>query len=86
MAPATDLAYAMISEGRMSHNGDERLCRHVRNCVVRPTVAGDMIGKDHKSSPRKVDAAIAMIIALARASHYATQPVKRRRVWVGSYQ
>lgn len=83
MAPATDRAYVAIAEGNLSHDGDERLARHVRNCVVRSTPLGDMVGKVNKDSARRVDAAVSMIVALDRAAWHQRQPVPRRRVFVG---
>jgi phage terminase large subunit-like protein len=81
MVPACDKAYALISEGRLSHSGDKRLEAHVRHCVVRQTSAGPVITKDHKNSARKIDAAIALIIGVDRALWHAHQPVKRRRAY-----
>jgi phage terminase large subunit-like protein len=80
MAPATDRAYAAIAEGRLSHDGNPDMARHFRNCVVRSTPAGDCVSKDHKNSPRRIDAAIAAIVALDRAAFYLHQPVRRFRV------
>ena len=80
MTAACDAAYALITEGRLSHSGDERLERHVRHCVVKNTSAGAVVVKDHKNSARKIDAAVAMIIGIDRAIYHAHQPIKRRRV------
>ena len=76
MAPATDRFYAACVEGNLSHDGDPRLARHVGNCVATSTAQGDIVTKDRRSSPRKIDAAVCSIIAVDRAIHHAR---KRRR-------
>jgi hypothetical protein len=59
-----------IGEGLVSHDGDERLVRHVRNARTRKlTVLDDRerqmvtLCKDHEKSPRKIDAAMAAVLA-----------------------
>jgi phage terminase large subunit-like protein len=80
MCPATDRAYAQIVEGRLTHDGDLHLNRHVRNAVVRKTTAGDMVGKEYRMSRKRIDACVAMIIALDRAAYHLHQAPPRRRV------
>jgi phage terminase large subunit-like protein len=78
MAPAVDRFYALVMEKKITHNGDERVTRHLNNCAVsRTTVYGDMLGKDRRNSTNKIDAGIGAIGALQRASHYANKPRKR---------
>lgn len=67
MAPATDRFYAAVIERLVSHDGDERLTSHMAHCVARNTPLGVSIEKDKRNSPRKIDAAIAAIIAYDRA-------------------
>lgn len=80
MGPATDEVRTAITEGRLSHDGNETLSSHVGNTVARTTAAGDVVSKDKKSSPRKIDGAIATIIAVHRALWHARQVKKRSRV------
>lgn len=63
MAPATDRLYQAVMTKQVSHNGDERLARHMAHCVAKPTPQGDLVSKDKKGSPRKIDAAVAAIAA-----------------------
>lgn len=70
MAPATDRFYQAVSEGRLSHDGHPRLAVHIGHAVATPSPQGDVITKDKKSSPRKIDLAVAAIVAVERASHY----------------
>ena len=53
-----------------SHDGDERFAAHLGNCVAKPTPMGDLVSKDKKGSTRKIDAAVAGIVAFERASWY----------------
>lgn len=80
MGPATDRAYALIAEQRMTHNGDDVLSRHIANAVVKSTPMGSSLSKDRRGSPRKIDAAVAAVVALDRAAWHHTNRPKRRRV------
>ena len=70
MAPATDRLYQAVVTGACSHDGDERFAAHLGNCVAKPTPMGDLVSKDKKGSTRKIDAAVAGIVAFERASWY----------------
>lgn len=80
MGPAVDRTYVAIAEGKLSHDGDERLIRHVAHAVAKRSSYGDILSKDHRESPRKIDACIAMVLAVERSSWHLANPVKRRRV------
>lgn len=64
MVPATQRFYEAVVTRSMRHDGSTVLARHLGNAVVRPT---GQIGKEHKDSGRKVDAAVAAIMAFERA-------------------
>lgn len=81
MAPATDRTFTLLAEGRMTHDGDERLAQHFANCIAKRTSHGDVVVKDAKSSPRKIDAAVAAIVAIDRACWHAERP-RRKRLFV----
>ena len=70
MAPATQRFYEAVTTGRVSHDGDPRLARHIRNCQVKTDSRGSRLVKDSKNSPRKIDAAIAMVMAFDRAAYW----------------
>ena len=82
MAPATDRLYQAVMTQAVSHDGDERLARHMSNCIAKPTPMGDLVSKDKKGSPRKIDAAVAAIVAYDRAAWH-TQRKNPMRV-IGS--
>ena len=67
MAAATSRFYTAVCGGQLSHDGDPTLARHVDNCVLKETAQGGYITKESKSSPRKIDAAVAAVIATDRA-------------------
>ncbi len=80
MGPATDRTYQAVVTGTLSHDGDSRLAAHVGHCVAKSTAHGDVIVKDRKSSPRKIDAAVAAIVAFDRAAWHASRHQPRRAV------
>lgn len=82
MAPATDRVYQAVATGRLSHDGDPRLAAHVAHATAKTTPHGDVIVKDRRGSSRKIDAAVAAIVAYDRAAWHANRPTKRRRVLV----
>jgi phage terminase large subunit-like protein len=74
MAPAC-AAFEDAVQGRLlSHDGDERLAEHVRNCVVRIDSRGKRITKVHKDSEQKIDLAVAAVIAYDMATRHAPAP------------
>lgn len=77
MAPATDRLYAAVTSGRLTHAGDRRLAEHITNAIAKSTPAGDVIVKDARHGRRrKIDAAIAAIVAVDRAAHYTQTPTR----------
>lgn len=80
MAPATDRMYQAIATGEVSHDGDARMASHFAHCIAKRTPQGDLVSKDKRGSPRKIDAAVAAIVALDRAAWHATQKQKRKVV------
>lgn len=78
MAPATDRMYQAVTGGTVSHDGNPRMAAHFSHAVAKSTALGDLISKDKKNSPRKIDAAVAAIVALDRAAHH--NKTTRRRV------
>lgn len=77
MVPATQKFYEAVVNGSFTHDGDERLARHIANCVTKQSSRGVMVSKS--SSKRKIDAAVASIFGYDRATSApeAKQPVPR---------
>ena len=57
-----------VTESRLTHDGDPLLARHLDNCVVKNDNLGIRIVKENRASPRKIDAAVASVIAYDRAT------------------
>jgi phage terminase large subunit-like protein len=74
MAAACSSFYQAASSDGFTHDGHPGLSRHVANAVLKETAQGAYITKEDKSSPRKIDAAIAAVIAYNRAAYHAQQP------------
>jgi phage terminase large subunit-like protein len=60
--------YDAVAEKNIVHDGDPLLARHIGNTAVKLTPAGPHIKKENPNSPRKIDAAVAAILAHDRAS------------------
>lgn len=68
MVPACAKFYDAATQARLSHDGNERLGRHIENAVLKVDGKGPRIVKDHKWSPRKIDLAVCAVVAHDRAS------------------
>lgn len=73
MVPAAQRFFEAVTTGAMHHSGDPRLGRHVGNTIVRPN---GHIAKEHKDSGRKIDAAVAAVMAYDRAAFLAHTPAR----------
>lgn len=79
MAPATDRLYQAVVTNQVTQDGNQRMAAHIAHCVAKATTAGDLVSKDKKNSPRKIDAAVAAIVAYDRAAWHITKSRKRVR-------
>ena len=68
MVTSTAKFYDAVVSGNVSHDHDALLARHIDNCVVKVDRLGPRIVKEHRGSPRKIDAAVAAVIAFDRAT------------------
>jgi hypothetical protein len=71
MTPATQRATDLILNADMTHDDDLRLSRHVSNAVLKVDSRGQRLYKEHKTSARKIDLAVAMVMGLERAGWHA---------------
>jgi phage terminase large subunit-like protein len=74
MSPATQGFRDAVVNRQLTHSGDSRLARHVGNCVVREDSRGTRVAKQAKDSRRKIDAAVAAIMAVAAAATLEPAP------------
>ena len=77
MGPATDRMYQAVVNQEITHDGSEALAAHFSHATARSTAAGDLLQKDKRNSPRKIDGAVAAVIALARAAHHSKKTKRR---------
>ena len=68
MIPACQKFYDAVTDQKLKHDSDPLLARHLSNAVVKIDRLGPRIVKEHRGSPRKIDAAVASIIAFDRAT------------------
>lgn len=68
MSPATQRFYELAVDRALTHSGDAGLARHVGNAVLKVDSRGWRIYKEHKSSPRKIDLAVATVMAIQLAA------------------
>jgi phage terminase large subunit-like protein len=74
MTPATTGLYEAVVNGSVTHSGDERLARHVANAVLRVDTRGSRLVKESKHSKRRIDLAVAVVMAHSRAVELARRP------------
>ena len=60
---ALEAFHDAVVDREMTHDGGSVLTRHVLNARRRPGRSGMQVGKEHPESPRKIDAAVAAVLA-----------------------
>lgn len=60
---ALEQFHSAVVDGELTHDGTSMLTRHVLNARRRPTKSGLQIAKEHPDSARKIDAAVAAVLA-----------------------
>jgi phage terminase large subunit-like protein len=73
MAAACDRFRGDVLAGTLSHDGDPVLARHVGHAVAKLTPYGTVVTKAHPDSPRRIDVAVAAVIAHERAAWHAAK-------------
>lgn len=80
---ALEQFHSAVIDGGLSHDGSAALTRHVLNAKVRSTRTGPQIFKEHPESSRKIDAAIAAVLAWqARLDALAAGAAHQTAGWV----
>jgi phage terminase large subunit-like protein len=82
MAAACSSFYQAATSAGLTHDGHTGLARHIDNAVLKETAQGAYITKEDKSSPRKIDASIASVIAWNRARWHYDNPKVEPKEWV----
>ncbi len=68
MIPSTARFFDAVLDRKLTHAGGKGLTTHVSNCVVKRSASGVMVSKEHAHSARKIDLAVAAIMAHDRAT------------------
>ena len=63
IVPAAVSLHTALVTGELGHDGHPALARHLKNARTRSTRYGLTLRKDRKSSPNKIDAAMAAVLA-----------------------
>jgi phage terminase large subunit-like protein len=74
MTPATQRFYELVQSQKIRHTGDPRLARHLASAQIRTDERGARLVKDARNSPRKIDLAVASVMAVDRAAYYLNDP------------
>jgi phage terminase large subunit-like protein len=74
MTPATQRFAEAVLNQTLTHSGNPDLTRHIGNAVVKVDSRGTRIHKEHKHSTRRIDLAVAAVMAHARAGDLASRP------------
>jgi phage terminase large subunit-like protein len=82
--PACDRFRQAVLERVLRHDGSELLARHVGHCVAKTSPFGTVIQKTYPDSPRRIDAAVAMVLGYERAVWHANNEQVRPVVMVAS--
>jgi phage terminase large subunit-like protein len=75
MGPATQRFYEMVTNQKLSHDGDPRLARHLENAQLKTDTRGARLMKDARESPRKIDLAVCSVMAVDRAGYWLQQEI-----------
>ena len=67
MIPACASFFDAVVEKRLTHDGNPLLARHLSNAVVKSDNLGIRIVKENRASNRRIDAAVAAVLAYDRA-------------------
>lgn len=68
LVPATAKLYEGIMAGKIRHDGDQAIQRHLDNCILKMHNGGSRLTKDYRNPRLKIDLAIALLMAYDRAS------------------
>ena len=82
MIPATTKFQDAVLDEVLLQDGDPLLARHIDNAVVKTDNLGSRIVKDKRSSQRRIDAAVAAVLAFDRATSGKIEEELIPRVYV----
>jgi phage terminase large subunit-like protein len=81
MVAALDQFHSAVLNGDLTHSGESALTRHVLNARRRPSRSGIQVAKEFPESPRKIDAAIAAVLAWQARLDVMARPVEKEKTY-----
>lgn len=66
--------FEAVVNGALTHSGHPRLARHIGHCVLKVDARGQRLAKEHKHSSRRIDLAVAALMAHDQAATLAATP------------
>lgn len=78
MSPATTRMYESVVNKTLTHDGDQRLARHVSSAVLKVDNRGSRLVKESRGTSRKIDLAVCAVMALDRAAFWANEVKKQK--------
>jgi phage terminase large subunit-like protein len=82
MTQATQATYDAIVDGGLTHTGDPQLVRHFQNCHLKEDARGARIMKDRRGSTKKIDLAVASLIAFHSAANWREEALAESQLLV----
>lgn len=76
LAPATNSFYEAVVNKALTHDGNPELALHMAHAIIKADPRGERIVKDFKKSPRRIDLAMASIMASDRAKELVGKTIK----------
>jgi phage terminase large subunit-like protein len=80
MTPATQRLFESVMNESMSHDGDQRLARHIANATLKQDSRGYRLTKESRYSQRRIDLAVATVMGVERAAYYSLQGAVSRMI------
>lgn len=76
LSPATNSFYEAVVNKALTHDGNETLALHMAHAIIKADPRGERIVKDFKKSPRRIDLAMASIMAFDRAKELVGKTIR----------
>ena len=82
MTQATQALYDAIVDETITHSGQAAMTRHFQNCILREDQRGARITKDRRGSTKKIDIAVASLIAYHTALTWREEDIAEPQMLV----
>lgn len=73
MTPATTRFFEAVVNKTITQNGDPQMARHIANATLRIDNRGSRLSKEKRGSNKRIDLAVASVMALERAAWWQSQ-------------